>query len=86
MKLFHGKTFSPNTKIQRLQLAGTLGERLLVIVDWSDLQVVAGISFGLFPKTSSLYVGYMITDKRYRGHGFMKVLLSYTSYSIASIL
>lgn len=52
----------------------TFGERLLVMVDWSDLSVVAGISFSLFPKTSSLYVGYMITEHRLRGRGFMKIL------------
>ena len=55
-------------------LVGTFEERLLVTVRCSDFKVVAGISFGLLPKTSSLYVSYMITDQQHRGQGFMKVL------------
>ena len=54
-------------------ISGTFAERLLVMVRCRDLKVVAGITFCLIPNTSSIYVGYMITDQEFRGHGFMKV-------------
>ncbi|KAL5257770.1 hypothetical protein ACHWQZ_G012635 [Mnemiopsis leidyi] len=63
----------------------TLEERLLVMVRCNDLKVVAGISFGLLPKTSSLYVSYMITDEMYRGHGFMKELFQEMKHYVTGL-
>jgi len=56
-------------KVERVHL-----QHLLVMVDYTTLQVVAGISFMLLPGSATLYVEYMLTAPEHRGKGFMKTL------------